>query len=133
MIQSKLPLVGSHLDLAENVTLFGRDLTSSLDAIRKLEQRTNNQVMATLSELEPRWRNDKTIPVTLEEHVRKHTDYVANLSSCNHLGIGSDLGGGFGLEESPLELGSIADLYKVGDVIPTEVKELVSSTNWLTF
>ncbi len=34
------PLVDSHLDLAENVTLFGRDLTTSVAEIRKAENRT---------------------------------------------------------------------------------------------
>jgi membrane dipeptidase len=46
-----LPLVDSHLDLAENVTLFGRDLTLEVSALRALEQRTRNQVMVTLPEL----------------------------------------------------------------------------------
>jgi hypothetical protein len=32
-----LPLVDAHLDLAENVTLFGRDLTLSAAEIRTLE------------------------------------------------------------------------------------------------
>jgi hypothetical protein len=41
--------------------------------------------------------------------------------------------GGFGLEESPLELASIADLYKVGAIVPIEAQEAVLSTNWLTF
>lgn len=47
-----LPLVDSHLDLAENVMLFGRDLALGVDVIRNLEQRTNNQAMVSLSELE---------------------------------------------------------------------------------
>jgi hypothetical protein len=32
-----LPLVDSHLDLAENVTLFGRDVTASVAEIRRDE------------------------------------------------------------------------------------------------
>jgi membrane dipeptidase len=83
--------------------------------------------------LEPRWRDDKTIQVTLEEHVRQQATYLANLTRWSHVGIGSDLDGGFGLEESPLELGSIADLYKVGGVVPIHAREVVLSTNWLNF
>jgi membrane dipeptidase len=82
--------------------------------------------------LEPRWRNNKTIPVTLE-HVRKHAEYVAKLSSWSHVGIGSDLDGGFGLEESPLELASVADFYKIGGVVPRAAREAVLSENWLNF
>lgn len=37
--RTNLPLVDSHLDLADTVTLFGRDLTSSVAEIRKLENR----------------------------------------------------------------------------------------------
>jgi membrane dipeptidase len=82
--------------------------------------------------LEPRWRNDKTIPIKLE-HVRRHATYLANVTTWYHVGIGSDLDGGFGLEESPLELASIADLHKIGDVVPSTAREAVLSTNWLTF
>ena len=49
------------------------------------------------------------------------------------MGIGSDLDGGFGLEESPVELQTIADLSKVGDVVPEAYREAVLSTNWLNF
>ena len=47
-----LPLVDSHLDLAENVTLFGRDLTSGAAEIRALEKRTTRQATVSLPELE---------------------------------------------------------------------------------
>src|SRR5438477_12416352 len=43
-----LPIVDSHLDLAENVTLFGRDLTLSAAVIRKLEERTSTQAAVSL-------------------------------------------------------------------------------------
>lgn len=82
--------------------------------------------------LEPRWRKDKTIPVTLAQ-VRKHAEYIASLTSWNHIGIGSDLDGGFGLEESPQGLTSIADLYKIGEVVPESAREAVLSSNWLKF
>lgn len=83
--------------------------------------------------LEPRWKQDKSITVTLNEHLRRHANHIANLSSWNHVGIGSDLDGGLGLEESPLEIDTVADLYKVGAVVPAEVREAVLSTNWLNF
>jgi membrane dipeptidase len=47
-----LPLVDSHLDLAENVTLFGRDLTLGAAEIRMLEKRTTRQATVSLPELE---------------------------------------------------------------------------------
>jgi membrane dipeptidase len=47
-----LPLVDSHLDLAENVTLFGRDLTLSAAQIRAIEKRTTRQATVSLPDLE---------------------------------------------------------------------------------
>lgn len=83
--------------------------------------------------LEHRWEDDRTIPVTLDKHVRRHAAYLAELAGWEHLGIGSDLDGGLGLEESPHELDTVADLYKVGDVVPARAREGVLSTNWLAF
>ena len=83
--------------------------------------------------LEPRWTQDKSLSVTLDEHVRRQANYVANLSGWEHVGIGSDLDGGFGLEESPVEINTVADLYKAGAVVPAEAREAVLSANWLNF
>ena len=83
--------------------------------------------------LEHRWEADPTLAVTLDEHVRRHAAYLAELAGWDHLGVGSDLDGGLGLEESPQELDTVADLYKVGEVVPAEAREGVLSTNWLNF
>jgi membrane dipeptidase len=83
--------------------------------------------------LEPRWKQDRSIAVTLNEHLRRHADHIARLVGWNHIGIGSDLDGGLGLEESPVEIDTIADLYKVGFAVPAEAREAVLSANWLNF
>jgi membrane dipeptidase len=83
--------------------------------------------------LEPRWRQDKSIPVTLDAHLRRQAHYIAGLVGWSHLGIGSDLDGGLGLEESPLEIDTVADLAKIGAVVPAEAREAVLSANWLDF
>ncbi len=83
--------------------------------------------------LEPRWKQDRSLVVSLDEHLRRHANYIAQLSGWSHVGIGSDLDGGLGLEESPVEIDTVADLYKVGSVVPPEVREAVLSTNWLHF
>jgi hypothetical protein len=49
--QRDLPLVDGHLDLAENVTLFGRDLTSSVAQIRRQEQANSGAATVSLPEL----------------------------------------------------------------------------------
>jgi membrane dipeptidase len=83
--------------------------------------------------LDPRWDKDRSIPVTLDSQVRRHAEHMANLAGWNAIGIGSDLDGGTGLEESPLEISTVADLYKVGCIAPAEHREAVLGGNWLRF
>lgn len=83
--------------------------------------------------LEPRWRKDKSIPVTLDNQFLRMAEYMANLVGWGHIGIGSDLDGGFGREESPREIDTEADLYKIAAVLPPEARTAVLSANWLNF
>jgi membrane dipeptidase len=83
--------------------------------------------------LEPRWRQDRSIPVSLTDQLQRHAAHIADLVGWDHIGIGSDLDGGLGREESPVEIETIADLYRVGEVVPPEAREAVLSGNWLRF
>lgn len=83
--------------------------------------------------LEPRWRQDRSIAVTLHEHLRRHAEHIARIAGWTHVGIGSDLDGGLGREESPAEIDTVADLYKIEEVVPAAACEAVLSTNWLNF
>ena len=56
--------------------------------------------------------------------------------SAQHVAIGSDFDGGFGLDSIPPELDSIADLYKIGDALSQQGYiqadiEAVLKDNWL--
>ena len=82
--------------------------------------------------IEPRWQQDKSIIVTLNDLAR-HANHMANVGGWDCVGIGSDLDGGFGRDASPIEIDTVADLYKVGSVVPTEFRDAVLSTNWLNF
>jgi membrane dipeptidase len=56
-------------------------------------------------------------PVPLDAVVR-HIDYICQLTgTARHCGIGSDFDGGFGVESTPDELDSVADLGKIGDAL----------------
>jgi membrane dipeptidase len=68
--------------------------------------------------------------VTLE-HVRAHAEHMANLIGWEHIGIGSDLDGGLGEDESPLELRTAADTGRVAEVAPPEFRDAVAGGNWL--
>ncbi len=84
--------------------------------------------------LEPKWtREDPSAPVTLENQVLGHMTHVANLIGWNHVGIGSDIDGGLGRNETPEGLETIADLRMIGAVVPEAEREGVLGGNWLRF
>jgi membrane dipeptidase len=63
----------------------------------------------------PGWTRDATAnpQVTLDSAVN-HIDHICQLAgNTRHVGIGSDLDGGFGTEQSPEDLDTIADLQKL--------------------
>jgi membrane dipeptidase len=90
----------------------------------------------------PGWVRGKTTPhesgVKLE-HMLDHIDHVCQLAgNARHAAIGTDLDGGYGLEQSPGDLDTIADLarlpamlhrrgYKECDI------ELIAHGNWVRF
>jgi membrane dipeptidase len=50
--------------------------------------------------------------------VADHIDHLCQVTgNCDHVAIGSDLDGGFGAEQCPHDLQSIADLQKIGAVL----------------
>jgi membrane dipeptidase len=52
------------------------------------------------------------------EDLALHVDHICQLlGSAKHVGIGSDLDGGFGYEQTPREVSTIADLHKLGEVL----------------
>ena len=69
----------------------------------------------------PGWERGKTTPqssgVTLS-HLADHIDHFCQLAgNANHVGIGSDLDGAFGTEQTPQDLDSIADLQKLTGIL----------------
>jgi len=83
--------------------------------------------------LERAWLTDRSIRVTVDVNVRRHVTHIAEIAGGAHVGIGSDLDGGFGREESPEEIDTIADLHTVGSVVAAEIRDALLGENWLTF
>ena len=51
-------------------------------------------------------------------HIADHIDHICQLAgNTRHVGIGSDLDGGFGKEQSPLDLDTIADLQSIEGIL----------------
>ena len=90
----------------------------------------------------PDWVRGKSDPksmgVTLNLMIN-NIDHICQLAGNSlHAGIGSDLDGGFGREQSPYDLDTIADLQKVPDMFAArgynkdDVKNIMSG-NWIRF
>ncbi|MDF1823152.1 MAG: membrane dipeptidase [Verrucomicrobiales bacterium] len=71
--------------------------------------------------LVPGWVLSRTTPGEAQvkiAHLADHIDHICQLSGNSlHAGIGSDLDGGFGLEESPMDLNSIADMQVLPGIL----------------
>jgi membrane dipeptidase len=90
----------------------------------------------------PGWVRGKTTPqdagVTLE-HMLDHIDHVCQLAgNAQHAAIGTDLDGGFGREQSPADLDTIADLARLPEMLAARGYsaadiEGVMHGNWLRF
>ncbi len=90
----------------------------------------------------PGWVRGETTPekagVKLEVMV-DHIDHVCQLAGNHrHAAIGTDLDGGFGREQSPVDLDTIADLQRVPDMLRKRgykepAIEAILSGNWVRF
>lgn len=90
----------------------------------------------------PGWIRGKTTPQeagVLLKHMVDHIDHVCQLAgNARHAAIGTDLDGGFGLEQSPGDLDSIADLQRLPDMLrgrgysESDV-EGITHGNWIRF
>jgi membrane dipeptidase len=101
-------------------TLVDGDRQFSDEQIRKLIER--NAVIGMALDawmLQPGWIIGKTSrDVVSITTVADHVDHICQLAGdCAHVGIGSDLDGGFGTEQCPRELDSIADLHKLAPIL----------------
>jgi membrane dipeptidase len=67
------------------------------------------------------WRHLRSKPADFDlslEHLANHIDHICQLAgNARHVGIGTDADGGFGTEQMPADLGSIADIQKLGPIL----------------
>jgi membrane dipeptidase len=88
--------------------------------------------------LRPGWtRGAKENERVTLEHVADHVDHICQLAgNSQHAAIGSDLDGGFGREQSPADLDTIADLQHLAEILSkrgyrdTDIAALMHG-NWL--
>jgi membrane dipeptidase len=90
----------------------------------------------------PGWVKGKTTPRQTGlklERIVDHIDHICQLAgNALHCGIGSDLDGAFGREQSPGDLDTIADLARIADLLaarrysPSDVERIMSG-NFVDF
>jgi membrane dipeptidase len=118
-----------------------RQLTD--DQLRALIQR--NAVIGTALDawmLIPDWQRGRTTPdaagLCLEKLV-DHIDHICQIAgNARHAGFGSDLDGGFGREQCPADLTTIADLSKLPELLSARGYSAddihrVAHRNWIDF
>jgi membrane dipeptidase len=88
--------------------------------------------------IRPGWaRGAKDNPQVMLAHVADHIDHICQLAgNSGHAAIGSDLDGGFGREQSPSDLDTIADLQNMIEILAkrgyTEIDiASIMHGNWL--
>jgi membrane dipeptidase len=90
----------------------------------------------------PGWIRGKSLPKEMDcdlEKIIDHMDHICQLAgNADHIGIGSDLDGAYGREQSPYDLESIADLQRIPGMLARRgysEKDIegVMHGNWLRF
>jgi membrane dipeptidase len=90
----------------------------------------------------PGWIRRKSTPEAMQcklEKVIDHMDHICQIAgNTRHVGIGTDLDGGFGREQSPYDLDTIADLRNMSGLLanrgysPEDIANILHG-NWLRF
>jgi membrane dipeptidase len=89
--------------------------------------------------LQPGWVRGVSKPTVTMERAVENIDHVCQLAgNCKHSGIGSDLDGGFGYEQTPADLNSIADLQRIPELLSkrgysSDDISAILHGNWLRF
>ncbi len=128
------PIAATHANPRAFVPDSPRQLSD--DVIRRLAQRDGVVGVVPFNRmLEPGWT--EAMPRTPLTRVAEVIDHVCQLvGSARHVGLGSDMDGGFGREAVPEGLESAADLPRLGQLLaergyaPADVEAILCG-NWL--
>lgn len=136
MERLKLILDATHLcdeSFTEALDVFGGPVWASHNNCRALvpndRQFSDEQILRLIERgaviggaldawmMVPNWQRGETTPASSGvklEHVIDHMDHICQLAgNARHIGIGTDLDGGYGREQSPGDLDTIADLQRL--------------------
>lgn len=89
--------------------------------------------------LQPGWVRGVSKPEVTIDRAVENIDHICQLAgNARHAGIGSDLDGGYGKEQTPADLDTIADLQKIPELLekrgyPAADVEGIMHGNWCRF
>lgn len=122
------PVLASHSNAR---ALSPTDRHLSDDALRGLAEREAVVGLVLGSAfLDPAAGRRGSVPLA---RVGEHYAHVAAFVGADRVGIGSDLDGGFGVEETPPELTRAADLARLAEVVPEAARESFLGRAWWTW
>ncbi|PKA97880.1 membrane dipeptidase [Flavobacteriaceae bacterium MAR_2009_75] len=90
----------------------------------------------------PNWKRGKSTPKAMNcslEQTLNNIDHICQIAgNAKHVGIGTDLDGGFGTEQCPMDVDTIADLQKIPELLQDRGYknhdiEAIMSRNFLNF
>jgi membrane dipeptidase len=133
------PLMVSHANAKALLENYSGNRMLSDEVIRNIIQRDGIiGVMPDLPFLKNGWKPaDGRAGLTLESAFVPQIDYICQLAgNAQHVGIGTDFDGGFGVESAPADVDSIADLQKLEGILLTRGYtqsdiEAIMGGNWL--
>jgi membrane dipeptidase len=86
--------------------------------------------------LDPRWDFDaagRAIEVTMARQGAAHLHHLAGVAGWESVGLGTDIDVGYGRDETPHEIDSVADWARLADTVPAAERDGVLGLNWLRF
>ncbi|MFH1523977.1 MAG: membrane dipeptidase [Chloroflexota bacterium] len=132
------PIIFSHANAAALLPGYDGNRLPPDDVIKGLLDRDGIiGVVPYCLFLKTGWKiGDRRDGITLET-LAAHIDHICQMAGdAQHVGLGSDFDGGFGLEAAPADVDTIADLQKLGPILMTkgyngEEIAAVLGENWL--
>lgn len=124
------PLVIASHSNARALTPGDRHLTDEM--IRAIGRRDGIIGVVLGDEMLRADADSSTDPVTLAD-VQRHAEHIAALVGWERVAIGSDFDGGFGVQETPVDITRGAHFARLGQVAPPEAREGLLGGNWLRF
>jgi len=133
------PIIASHANCATLLANYTGNRMLSDEVIKKIIQRNGViGVIPALPFLKYDWKKtDGRQDFTLDSLFAGHIDHICQLAGdSRHVGLGTDFDGGFGLESSPADVDTIADMQKLTPILANrgysqEDMELIMGGNWL--